>query len=106
MQPDVIEFTCFTLGKTDSTHPPSVCLDQISRLPLELSEMILDEIFKAVFVPGEVVPSWHTSHINEDCFLDQNEDFWYKYALRALDNKLYERYKHRYWSDNTWVSQK
>ena len=86
------------------TDMPAVSQEQISRLPAELRLMILDRVFEAVFVPGEMVPRQQVYHINEDCFVDSNEDFWYKYALRSLDNNLYEKYKDRYWSDNTWVS--
>ena len=89
----------------EPTNFPSIPYDHISRLPTELQLMILDQLFQAVFIPGEMVPFWYINHINDDCFVDSNEAFWYKYALRALDSKLYERYKDRYWTDNTWVSQ-
>ena len=86
------------------TATRTVSQEQISLLPAELRLMILDRVFEAVFVPGEIVPRQQVYHINEDCFVDSNEDFWYKYALRSLDNNLYEKYKNRYWSDNTRVS--
>ena len=78
--------------------------EHITKLPQELQDLILDKVFEAVFVPEEVVPHHTIGRINQDCFVDGNEQVSYKYALRSLDNALYQKYKNRYWSNNTWVS--
>ena len=83
----------------------------ILQLPSELRALILDKLFEAVFVPGEIVPHHDTKRIGSDNFLyngyytsiDRHQHELMD-ALRTLNPTLYKKYKRRYWTDNTFVS--
>ena len=73
-------------------------------LPAEISAMMLDKYYEAIFIPGEIEPCSSLKHVNDDVFL-MEDVFWYHgEELSVLDRKLYGEYKRRYWSENTLVS--
>lgn len=79
-------------------------------LPTEISDMIWDKFYEAVFIPGEIEVCSplrfirHDDNNGEDNFLT-TDYFWYHgNRLKLLDRKLYDQYKRRYWTENTVAS--
>ena len=66
--------------------------------------MILDKYYEAVFIPGEIEPGGSLQYVNNDVFLMECVFGYHGKELSALDRKLYDEYKRRYWSENTLVS--
>lgn len=73
-------------------------------LPAELSLMVLDKFYEAVFIPGEIEPNCVVND-GDDYFFD-NRNYFYHHLekLRLLDTALCNEYKERYWSENIFVS--
>lgn len=74
-------------------------------LPPEIVAMIIHKYYEAVSIPGELKPTSGLSIVgNSDCFFhdiyfDRNKKW-----ITSLGPRLYEEYKERYWTDNTFVS--
>lgn len=72
--------------------------------------MIMEKLYEAMLLPGEVMPTVGSMRVG-DGYLREEHSCWpiteftkQIIVLSKLDPVLYERYKERYWSENTFVS--
>ena len=73
-------------------------------LPPELTQLVWEKFYEAVFIPGEIVLYSFFSD-GEDFFFDTSSYLYHNLEkLRLLDSRLYNEYKEHYWSDNSFVS--
>ena len=73
------------------------------RVPQELFDMVLNDLFRTVFVPGTLHPGAFPFFDGPDCFADKSFNLNKSRTFRSLDIVRYNRYKDAYWSQNTWV---
>ena len=73
-------------------------------LPPEICAMIVDKYYEAVFIPGKLKPDCTMPFIGQDRFSYDSYLSWNQKGMASLDPRLYEDYKVRYWTHNTFVS--
>ncbi|KAL8829174.1 MAG: hypothetical protein Q9191_002168 [Dirinaria sp. TL-2023a] len=72
------------------------------RVPQEIYDMIIEELFRAVYTPGIVIPSQNVDYDGHACFADIGFSLEKSRLCRDINPILYGRFKELYWSDNTW----
>ena len=91
---------------TEESFPDSKqhTTSQLARLPREIYDMIVEKLYEAVFIPGEIGPESMWFHNQHDGCSSNCPIYKIESDLISLSPDLYEEYKWRYWSENTFVS--
>ena len=71
-------------------------------VPQEIHDMLVEDLFKAIYLPGTVVADQYPVFDGRDCFANVGFPLGKSKVLRRVHSKLYERYKEAYWTHNTW----
>lgn len=71
-------------------------------VPLEIYQMLMEELFRALYLPGIVVPSQYVDSDGHAYFADIGLSLEKSRLFHDIDPSLYSRFKELYWSQNTW----
>ncbi|KAL8829175.1 MAG: hypothetical protein Q9191_002169 [Dirinaria sp. TL-2023a] len=77
----------------------------VRSVPQEIYDMLVEELFTAVYVPGVIIPSQYPDFDGHDYFADIEFCAEKSMVLHDVHPRLYEKYKERYWTQNTWQIQ-
>jgi len=83
-------------------YQTSLTSDMIYGIPQEIYDTIIKILFRAVYLPGSLVPDQFPVFDGPDCFADIGFCIDISKTLRRLDQKLYDEHKEKYWTQNTW----
>lgn len=96
------------LEKQPESPHTSLALSLRSRLfgdkgvPQEIYDMLMEELFCALYLPGTVIPSEYVNFDGHAYFADVQLCLQKSRLFHDIDAKFYNRYKELYWSQNTW----
>lgn len=83
-------------------YQTSLTTDMIYGIPQEIYDIIIEILFRAVYLPGSLVPDQLPVFDAPDCFADVKFCIDLSKTLRRLDHRLYNKHKNKYWTQNTW----
>lgn len=73
-----------------------------ARVAQEIYGMVLNNLFQEVYLPGVLVPSQYVDYDGKGHFASVDFCIEKPAIFRQIHPKLYEEYKERYWTQNTW----
>lgn len=71
-------------------------------IPQDIYVMLIEELFRAVYVPGIVIPNQYVNFDGHDYFADLDLSVEKSRLLHDIHPLLYEQYKEQYWTQNIW----
>ena len=71
-------------------------------VPIEIYQMLIQELFRALYLPGVVIPSQYVDSDGHAYFADVGLSIEKSRLFHDIDPYFYSRYKDLYWSQNTW----
>ena len=91
-------------GKTSFTLSLREQLFGEKGIPQDIYVMVIEELFRSVYVPGVIIPSQYVDFDGYDYFADMDTCVVKSRLLHDINPILYEKYKQHYYTHNIWYA--